>query len=123
MESSLTPPTERTPVESLTNGEKAVNALERTDVFAWCLWLSLGNISHAFPVKLSQKSSIKPGQVLTESDVSHSGCLLARGWLACCVVNTIFLHMLVSTRALLVSGFGSWVETRPVVLLPGAPLE
>lgn len=123
MESSLTPPTERTPVESLTNGEKAINALERTDVFAWCLWLSLGNISHAFPVKLSQKSSIKPGQVLTESDVSHSGCLLARGWLACCVVNTIFLHMLVSTRALLVSGFGSWVETRPVVLPPGAPLE
>mgnify|MGYP007134360474 CR=1 FL=1 len=123
MESSLTPPTERTPVESLTNGEKAINALERTDVFAWCLWLSLGNISHAFPVKLSQKSSIKPGQVLTESDVSHSGCLLARGWLACCVVNTIFLHVLVSTWALLVSGFGSWVETRPVVLPPGAPLE
>ena len=123
MESSLTPPTERTPVESLTNGEKAINALERTDVFAWCLWLSLGNISHAFPVKLSQKSSIKPGQVLTESDVSHSGCLLARGWLACCVVNTIFLHVLVSTWALLVSGFGSWVETRPVVLTPGAPLE
>ena len=110
-------------MESLTNGEKAINALERTDVFAWCLWLSLGNISHAFPVKLSQKSSIKPGQVLTESDVSHSGCLLARGWLACCVVNTIFLHVLVSTWALLVSGFGSWVETRPVVLPPGAPLE
>lgn len=71
------------------------------------------NAGHAL-----SESHARPSQLLPESGVSHSGHLLARGWPSCCVMNTIFLHLLVSTRALLVSGFGSWVEIQARGLAP-----